>query len=132
MTKLIPTLCAIICVAVVGAMMTHGMSDLRHEVSHATVEQAGSIGHDHAVEHDPATEVDVASADADDSSGSLPPGHHHHGGGDTQVALPGQEGGLPHLTEARGGSAFLRVNQLPEGLIGDGPEHPPKQLRTIA
>lgn len=131
MNKLIPILCAIICVAILGAMMTHGMSDLRHEASHATVAQAELIGHDHAVAPSPATEVEVASADAGEPSGSFPPGHHHHGGGDTQAALPSQEGGLPRLTEAGGGSAYLRVNQLPEGLIGDGPEHPPKQLRTI-
>jgi len=36
--KLIPTLCTLICVAALGATMTHGMSDLRHEVTHATIE----------------------------------------------------------------------------------------------
>jgi hypothetical protein len=132
LNKLIPTLCALVCVAVFGVMMTHGLSDLRHEASHAAVEQAESIGHDHAASHGPATDIEVASGNAAEPPGSLPAGHHHHGGGDSQAALPSQAGDLPRLTEARGGSAFLRVNQLPEGLIGDGPEHPPKQLRTIA
>ena len=82
MNKLIPTLCALLCVAVLGAMMTHGLSDLHHEASHATVEQAKPIGHEHAVPYGPATDIDVASGNAAEPPGSLPVGHHHHGGGD--------------------------------------------------
>ncbi|WP_426026061.1 hypothetical protein [Brevundimonas sp. TSRC1-1] len=131
MHKLIHALCAIVCVAVIGGMMTHGVSDLRHDVSHATLEHSDEIGHDHNQTQGDAVEI-AAEAGVETPSGTLPAGHHHHGGGDSHAALPDHQGGLPGLVSARVPPTTLGAGQLPEGLIGDGPEHPPKQLRLIA
>lgn len=132
MHKLIHALCALVCVAMIGGMMTHGLSDLRHDVSHASSEHSSEIGHDHDDAPAEPTEVSVEQADVDDASTALPVGHHHHSGGDNHAALPDHQGGLTNLLDARAPSRTLGASQLPDGLVIDGPEHPPKQLRLIA
>lgn len=130
--KLIHVLCALVCVAIIGGMMTRGVSDLRHDVSHASSEFGDEIGHDHADIPSDVIEISAEPADVDAPSGTLPAGHHHHGGGDNHAALPDHQVGLIGLVNARGPTATLGASQLPEGLIIDGPEHPPKQLHLIA
>lgn len=132
MHKLIHALCALICVAVIGGTITHGLSDLRHDVSHASLGHGGEIGHDHDDAPAEPAGVSAEQADVDTPSTTLPAGHHHHGGGDSHAALPDHQGGLHGLVSVRALLTTLGASQLPEGLIIDGPEHPPKQLRLIA
>lgn len=132
MHKLIPILCAVICVAFIGAMTTHGGSDLRHDLSHAVPGQGDGIGHDHGDLPDEATEVAVGPVGFEVASGTLPVGHHHHSGGDSHAALLDHQGGVSGLVSADAPSTTLGSNRLPEGLFSDRPEHPPKQLHLIA
>lgn len=132
MHKLIHALCALVCVAVIGGMMTHGMSDLRHDVLHAAMEHTDEFGHDHNEAQSDVVEIVSEPGEVDTPFATLPSGHHHHSGGDSHAALFETQSGVFRLPSVRVSLTTLGASQLPEGLIIDGPEHPPKQLRLIA
>jgi len=133
MTSLVRTFCTMFAVAILAAMNLHGVTQSQHTMAHvadwpavALVETADD--HDHHGAH-----VHVApDADGDrDIDGDRPVGHHHHGGGDNQAALPTMS---RSLTDApRLGSTVVEPGSGPplSGFTGDGPEYPPKRMRTV-
>lgn len=140
MTSLARTVCTMFAVAVLAAMNLHGVTQSQHTMAHladwpAVAFVGVSDDHDHHGAHmhvapDHAPDTAPESREEDGNEGR-PVGHHHHGGGDSQTAIP---------VTARVWSAepMLSVSRVPPGsgplrpgLTMDGPEYPPKRMRTV-
>lgn len=137
MTSLVRTFCTMFAVAILAAMNLHGVTQSQHTMAHvadwpavALVETAED--HDHHGAHVHVAPDTVPDTDGDrDIDGDRPVGHHHHGGGDSQGALPTVSRSLtdaPRLV-----STVVEPASGPplSGLTGDGPEYPPKRMRTV-
>jgi hypothetical protein len=141
MTTLARTFCTLFAVAVLTAMNLHGVTQSQHTMAHiadwpavALVEVADD--HDHHGSHihvapDHAPDTAPESGEGDGNEGR-PLGHHHHGGGDSQAAIP-------VLARPWSAGPTLGVSRIPPGsgpirpgLTIDGPDYPPKRMRTVA
>lgn len=130
----IRNLCIGLCVALLAAMNLHGFSQSQHALGHTVAWPSGSMtvaagdpltAHVHGAPDerpDPGIE-----RNADDAA---PVGHHHHAGGDVQAALPALDRSLtePSSTAALQWPGF---DPALAGLGRDGPEHPPKRMRSV-
>jgi hypothetical protein len=127
-------LCIGLCVAILAAMNLHGLSESQHAVGHAADWPAVAVTEaydDHHAVHVHVAPDEAPDTDTDrDSDGPIPVGHHHHGG-DVQAAMPGA--GRVLITASPSTSALLRPGADPalSSLEGDGPEYPPKRMRTV-
>ena len=140
MTTLTRTLCTMFAVAILAAMNVHGVTQSQHTMAHISDWPAVPLvevsnDHDHHGAH-----VHVAPDEASDSEHQTgedasnegrPVGHHHHGGGDSQAAMPvtaraWSAGPTLGVSRVLPGSGSLRP-----GLTIDGPEYPPKWMRTV-
>lgn len=140
MTTLTRTLCTMFAVAILAAMNVHGVTQSQHTIAHISEWPAVPLvevsdDHDHhgahvhvAPDEAPDTAPETGEGDGNESR---PVGHHNHGGGDSQAAIP---------VTARAWSAgpTLGVSRVPPGagslragLTMDGPEYPPKRMRTV-
>lgn len=128
-------LCIGLCVALLAAMNLHGLSQAQHHFAHAADWPAVALidsDHDHHAAHAHVAPEDVPDTDTDrNDDGPIPVGHHHHGGGDVQAAIPASGRGLTETSTAA--SALWRPGTDPalSSLTGDGPEYPPKRMRTV-
>lgn len=128
-------LCIGLCVAVMAAMHLHGVSQSRHDFAHAADWPAVALIEADDEPH--AAHVHVAPDEAPDNDtdpdddGPIPVGHHHHGGADVQAAMPASGRVLTDTSSAA--SALRRPGPDPalSSHTGDGPEHPPKRMRTV-
>lgn len=128
-------LCIGLCVAILAAMNLHGVTESQHAVRHAADWPAVALSEVHDIDHHP--HVHVAPQEAPDTDperdldGAPPVGHHHHAGGDVHAALLSVE---RDVADASSMTSALRwpgpAPALPS-LVGDGPEHPPKRMRTV-
>lgn len=132
MPHLFRQLCIGLCVAILAAMNLHGLSESHHAMGHAADWPAVALTEadddHHAVHvHMAPDEAPDTDRDTDDP---IPVGHHHHGG-DVQAAMPGA--GRVLITASPSTSALLRPEADPalSSLAGDGPEYPPKRMRTV-
>ena len=127
--------CIGLCVAVLAAMNLHGLSASQHELGHAADWPAVALtdtDDDHHAPHVHMAPEEVPDADADpDGDGPMPVGHHHHGGGDVQAAVSGSGRTLIAATPATSAVWRPGVDPALSSLPGDGPEHPPKRMRTV-
>ncbi|MDP3404442.1 MAG: hypothetical protein Q8S03_07100 [Brevundimonas sp.] len=140
MTTLARTLCTMFAVAILAAMNLHGVTQSQHAMAHIADWPAVALvevlaDHDHHGAHihvapDEAPDSEPETGE-DGSNEGRPVGHHHHGAGDSQTAMP---------VTARAWSAgpTLGVSRVPpgsgplrSGLTIDGPEYPPKRMRTV-
>jgi hypothetical protein len=127
-------LCIGLCVALLAAMNLHGVTEAQHAVGHAADWPAVALSEVHDGDHHPHVHVapeEFPDTDPDrDKDGAPPVGHHHHAG-DVHAALPSPERSMT------GASALMLALRRPgldpalPGLAGDGPEHPPKRMRTV-
>jgi len=135
-------LCIGLCVALLAAMNLHGVSQGQHAIAHAADWPAVALsGADddhhgpggHHLAHVHLAPEEAPDADIDqDADGPRPVSHHHHAGGEVPAAMP-DAGRM--LTAALSPTALLwRLGPDPalSSLAGDGPEHPPKRMRTVA
>lgn len=128
-------ICIGLCVALLAAMNLHGVSQVQHDFAHASDWPAVALivsDPDRHAAHVHVAPEEVPDTDTDrDGEGPIPVGHHHHGGADVQAAMPASGRGL---TEASSTASALRP-QGPDPALsshtGDGPEHPPKRMRTV-
>ena len=127
-------LCFGLCVAILAAINLHGVSLSQHAVGHAADWPAISLSEADG-EHHP--HVHLAPDEAPDTDperdvdGAPPVGHHHHAGGDVHAALPSVE---RRVADASSMASALRWPGAAPALsshTGDGPEHPPKRMRTV-
>jgi hypothetical protein len=121
-------------------MNLHGVSQSQHDFAHAADWPAVALieaDDDHHAVHVHAAHVHVSpeqvpDLDTDrDGDGPMPVGHHHHGGSDVQAAMPSSSRGL---TETSSPASALRRPAADPALsshTGEGPEHPPKRMRTV-
>lgn len=135
MTHALRHLCIGLCVALLVAMNLHGLSQGQHQLAHAVDWPAvalGKLDHDHHAVHVHVApdEVPDTGPDRDDDE-PIPVGHHHHGGGDIQAAMPASSRVL--TISPSPASALRRPGPHPalSSHTGDGPEHPPKRMRTV-
>lgn len=135
MPHVIRHLCIGLCVAMLAALNLHGVVEARHAADHAVDWPAVTLvagldyhgaAHLHvAADVAPDTEQDRG---VDDAS---PVGHHHHGGADVHGAMPAM------TRDATSAPSLISALGSPEsdpaiaGLAGDGPEYPPKRMRTV-
>ena len=128
-------LCFGLCIALLAAINLHGVSKSQHDFAHAADWPAVALveaDDDHHAAHVHVDPDEVPEMNADlDSDGPIPMGHHHHGGGDVHAAMP-SSGRV--LTNSSSPASDLRRPGLDPALSshsGDGPEHPPKRIRTV-
>lgn len=128
-------LCIGLCVAFLAALNLHGVSQSQHDFAHAADWPAVALieaDGDHHPAHVHIAPDEVTDTDTDRAGdGPIPIGHHHHGGGDVQAALPSSSRVLTPTSSPT--SALQRPGSDPtlSSLPGDGPEHPPKRIRTV-
>ncbi|MBI2260795.1 MAG: hypothetical protein HYU62_03935 [Caulobacterales bacterium] len=127
-------LCIGLCVAVLAAMNLHGLSQSQHAVGHAAdwpaiaLSEADEDHHGHvhvAPEEAPDTDPDR------DTDGARPVGHHHHAGGDIHAALPLLERDMTEASSLTSALRWAGPDPVLPSLSSDGPEYPPKRMRTV-
>lgn len=135
MPHLFRQLCIGLCVALLAAINLHGLSETQHAVGHAADWPAVAVSEaddDHHAVHIHVAPDETPDPDTDrDSDSPIPVGHHHHGGGDVQAAMLGA--GRVLITASPSAAALRRPGPDPalSGHTGEGPEHPPKRMRTV-
>lgn len=127
-------LCIGLCFAFLAALNLHGLSQTQHDFAHAADWPAVALieaDDDHHAAHVHVAPDDIPDLDTDrDGDGPIPVGHHHHGGGDVHAAML-SSGRV--LTETSPPAPALRrpgPDPALSSLAGDGPEYPPKRMRT--
>lgn len=126
--------CIGLCVALLAAMNLHGVSQAQHAVDHAADWPADVLVaavDDHQTDHVHVVAAEIPDTGMDRTAEDAPPvGHHHHAGGDVQTALPAVDRGV---TKPLSASALQWPGSDPAlaGLGPDGPEYPPKRMRTV-
>ena len=137
MHNAIRSFCVFLCTALLAVTTIHGVTDVQHSMGHASdwpalalvdIDEASANHADH-VHIEPDDTSDDLSGEKVDADG--PMGHGHHIGGDTHAALPGTDHPLSNGFPSRLGSRGPGVDSALGQLTGDGPEHPPKRMRTV-
>ncbi len=147
MSRLFRTLCVSLCAALVAVLSLHGVQDSRHQIAHAADWPAMAIGHeDHAetvdIEHgSPHVQVapeatsydplDQAEKIEGDGGGGRPASHHHHSGSDAHTAIPILGRDLTPLVASDAVLFKPAVDDARPAHDNDGPEYPPRRMRTI-
>lgn len=112
----------------------HGVVQSQHAVGHSSDWPPAALADTHTDHHD--THFHVAPSDAPDSDpdrgadGDQPLGHHHHGA-DAHAALPTWGKALTEGPTAASAKRRAGSDRAVSGLPGDGPEYPPKRMRTV-
>ncbi len=135
MPHLIRRLCIGLAVAILAAMNLHGLSQSQHVFVHAGEGAAVALiesGDDHPADHVHLAPDEGPDTDNErDGEGSMPFGHHHHGGGDGQAAMPSLGRVLTNSTSTASILGRPGPNTARSSHTGDGPDHPPKRMRTV-
>ncbi len=127
--------CIGLCVAILAALNLHGVVQVQHSVAHAADWPAVALADTDADHHD--AHMHVAPSDAPDSDTGQdadreqPLGHHQHGAADANAALPVGVRGLTEGPASTSGQRHAGLHYVLSGLPGDGPEYPPKRIRTV-
>lgn len=135
MPDIIRQLCIVMCVAVLAALNLHGVMESQHAVGHASDWPTVALADSDAQHHE--VHMHVESSDAPDSDTNRdadrepPLGHHHHGGADAHAALPILGNGLAEGPTVAQAQRRAGLDRAMSGLPGDGPEYPPKRMRTV-
>lgn len=128
-------LCIGLCAVLLAAMNLHGVSQSQHDFAHAADWPAVALietDDDHHAAHVHVAPDEAPDNDTDpDNDGPIPVGHHHHGGGDVQAAMPASSRTVTAASSTA--SALWRpgTDQALSSHPGEGPEHPPKRMRTV-
>jgi hypothetical protein len=137
MTPLARTLCTLFAVALLAVMNLHGVTQSQHAMAHAADWPPVALveapdDHDHIGAHIHVAPEDAPQSDDDrDGDGDRPVGHHHHGGGDGQAAIPVSSRALTETPRLVSTVVGPDTGPPLTGLTGDGPDYPPKRMRTI-
>jgi hypothetical protein len=129
--------CIGLSVAILVALNLHGVVQSQHEVAHAADWPAVALADtdtdtDHHDAHVHVAPSDVPDPDTDqDADREQPLGHHHHGGADAHAALPTWGRGLTEGPTQASAQRRAGSDRALSGLPGDGPEYPPKRMRTV-
>ena len=125
MTRLLRLFCLTLAVAFMASMSLHGSADARDQVEHM-VDEIAAV---HGVEVSGHAHPDCGQEAAE--TGETAPGHHHHSGDSHSFALGDRTGGPMAASRATLALAWSQ-HRLPDGLLGDGPDQPPKRTLTLA
>lgn len=134
MSHALRQLCIGLCVAIMVALNLHGAVQAHHSVAHAAGWPSVAVAdvdlkHGDAHSHSLPTYSPESDPDRD-ADREQPLGHHHHGT-DAHAALPIWDKGLTEgLASVSAWRPVGEDHDLP-GLPGDGPEYPPKRMRTV-
>lgn len=135
MSHLIRHLCIGLCVAMLAALNLHGVVESQHAVGHSANWPVVALveGHgDHSTAHVHVVPDDATDAYQDREVDDPPPvGHHHHGGGDVHVAMPALSRDAPTALSLISALRWSGTDPAVAGLSPDGPEYPPKRMRTV-
>ncbi len=137
MQHLIRSFCVFLCTAFLAVTMSHGVTDARHSAGHAADWPAVALvdldggagkweGHVHV-----APEGSFDETPADDVGNDGPVGHSHQIGGDSHAALPGAAHPLDDSLRSRLAARTPGVDTALGEVNRDGPEYPPKRMRTV-
>ncbi|MFA4950425.1 hypothetical protein [Brevundimonas sp.] len=137
MTSLARTFCTLFAVAILAALNLHGVTQSQHAMAHvadwpavALVDQGND--HDHHAAHVHVAPDELPNDDeGSDSDGDRPIGHHHHGLGESQGAMPVISRDLSETPRLILSLGVPGSGPPLSSLTGDGPEHPPKRMRTV-
>jgi hypothetical protein len=136
MTKLARTFCTLFAVVLLAALNLHGMTQSQHTMAHIADWPAVALvevsdDHDHHGAHIHVAPDETPDGGEGEGKDGRPVGHHHHGGGDSQAAIP-------VIARTWSAGPTLSVSRVPpgsvpirRGLTIDGPEYPPKRMRTV-
>lgn len=133
----IRSFCVFLCTALLAVTTLHGMMDAQHGMAHAADWPAVALVEVDTVADQIADHVHVAPDDqsdippAEDVDNDGPMGHGHQVGGDSHGALPGAEHPLDDSLRSRLAARTPGVDPALGDLNRDGPEYPPKRMRTV-
>ena len=133
----IRSFCVFLCTALLAVTTLHGMMDAQHGMAHTADWPAVALVEVDTVADQSADHVHVAPDDQSDDAtpedidNEGPVGHGHQVGGDSHGALPGAEHPLDDGLSSR--LAARTPGEAPAlgDLSRDGPEYPPKRMRTV-
>ncbi len=141
MPRLFRTLCVSLCAALMAVMSLYGPSRTEHRIAHAAdwppvAAFGGTIDADHDPLHvhvppEPPNETGAAGIDDPDGGDARTGGHHHASGGDSPNAVPETAHAVKAILRANGVRRWSAGDRTHTDHDGDGPEHPPKQTRTV-
>ena len=145
--RLFRTLCVSLCAALVAVLSLHGVQEGRHEIAHASDWPAVAIAHDdhgavvdvdhgslhvHVAPDAPAADsMDEAENTDGEGDAGRPASHHHHSSGDNHTAIPVLDRDVSPRVAVNALLLQPAVDGARPGHDGDGPEYPPRRLRTI-
>lgn len=116
-------------------MNLHGLSQSQHVVAHAADWPAVTLveaDDDHHVVHVHLAPEQAPDTDTDrDADGAPPVGHHHHGGAEVHAAMPSLGRDLTSTPSTVSALRWPGADPALSSLAGDGPEYPPKRMRTV-
>jgi hypothetical protein len=133
----IRSFCVFLCTALLAVTTLHGMMDAQHGMAHAADWPAVALVEIDTVADQIADHVHVALDDQSDDAtpedvdNEAPVGHGHQVGGDSHGALPGAEHPLDDGLSTRLAARTPGVAPALGDLSRDGPEYPPKRMRTV-
>lgn len=133
----IRSFCALLCTAFLAVATMHGMTDAQHGAAHAADWPAVALVETDTVADQIVDHVHVAPDDASDDAHPEEvdneglAGHGHQIGGDSHGALPGAEHPLDDGLTSRLAARTPGVAPALGDLSRDGPEYPPKRMRTV-
>lgn len=133
----IRSFCVFLCTALVAVTALHGLTDAQHGMAHAADWPAVALVDVDTVADQIADHVHVAPDDQSDDAvpedvdNEGPVGHGHQVGGDSHGALPGAEHPQDDARTSRLAARTPGVAPALGDLNRDGPEYPPKRMRTV-
>ena len=141
LSRLFRTLCVSFCAALLAVTSLYGASQTGHRVAHtfdwppiASPGSAFDADHDPLHVHvapKPATGTDAAGGEDPDTSETRPTGHHHAATGDSPNAVPEAGNGVKAILRSTTGQHWSAGDPSRPNHDGDGPEYPPKRMRTV-
>jgi hypothetical protein len=130
-------ICVFLCAALLAVTTLHGMTEARHGMAHAADWPAVALVEIDTVADQIGDHVHVAPDDQpgdpspEDVNNEGPVGHGHQVGGDSHGALPEAERPLDDSLRSRLAARTPGVDPAWGELNRDGPEYPPKRMRTV-
>ena len=141
MSRLFRTLCVSLCAALMAVTSLYGASQTGHRIAHASdwppIASPGSgfdADHDPLHVHvapEPATGTDTGGAEDPETGETRPAGHHHATTGDSPNAVPDTAHGVKSILRSASEQHGFAGDPSRPNHDGDGPEYPPKRMRTV-
>ncbi|MDI1279997.1 hypothetical protein [Brevundimonas sp.] len=141
LSRLFHTLCVSFCAALLAVASLYGASQTGHRIAHASDwPPIASPGSAFDADHDPlhvhvapgpATGTDATGGEDPDTGETRPTGHHHAATGDSPNAVPETGHGVKAILRSTTGQRWSAGDLSRPNHDEDGPEYPPKRMRTV-